>query len=68
MIFRNRLTSRDGQEEVEVEVLGREPDREPRLLVVLDGVVMQVDLATARHALRRVARFEPAGADGYWSL
>ena len=59
---------RDGQEEAEVEVLGGEPDREPRLLVVLDGVVMQVDLATARNALRRVARFEPAGADGYWSL
>lgn len=32
------------------------------------ALVVQVDLAAARDALRRVARFEPAGADGYWSL
>jgi 2-hydroxychromene-2-carboxylate isomerase len=32
------------------------------------GLVMQLELEDARRALRRVARFEPAGADGYWML
>jgi hypothetical protein len=30
--------------------------------------VTQLDPAVARAALARVARFTPAGADGYWSL
>ncbi len=31
----------DGEEEVEVDVLGREADRQPRLRTVLDGVVAE---------------------------
>jgi hypothetical protein len=30
--------------------------------------VMQLDIEPAHSALRPVARFEPAGADGYWTL
>jgi hypothetical protein len=29
---------------------------------------MQISLAEAREALSTIARFEPAGADGYWSI
>jgi 2-hydroxychromene-2-carboxylate isomerase len=32
------------------------------------ALLMQVDREDARSALRAVARFEPAGADGYWTL
>ena len=32
------------------------------------ALVMQLDVDEARSALRSVARFEPAGADGYWTL
>ncbi len=32
------------------------------------ALIMQTDLQDARHALSHVARFEPAGADGYWTL
>jgi len=32
------------------------------------ALVMALDLDQARAALRAVARFEPAGADGYWTL
>lgn len=32
------------------------------------ALVMQVDLDKAREALSTVARWEPAGADGYWTL
>jgi predicted DsbA family dithiol-disulfide isomerase len=32
------------------------------------ALVMAVGIEDARAALREVARFEPAGADGYWSL
>jgi predicted DsbA family dithiol-disulfide isomerase len=32
------------------------------------ALVMQLDREDARAALLRVARFEPAGADGYWTL
>jgi 2-hydroxychromene-2-carboxylate isomerase len=31
------------------------------------ALIMQLDLERARDALRPVARFEPAGADGYWT-
>jgi 2-hydroxychromene-2-carboxylate isomerase len=32
------------------------------------AAIMQADINDARAALREVARFEPAGADGYWAL
>jgi predicted DsbA family dithiol-disulfide isomerase len=32
------------------------------------ALIMQTDLADARARLGQVARFEPAGADGYWTL
>jgi len=32
------------------------------------ALVMQLDLEAARAALARVGHFEPAGADGYWTL
>lgn len=32
------------------------------------ALVMQVDLSEARRALRPNAQFDPAGADGYWTL
>jgi hypothetical protein len=31
------------------------------------ALVMAMDIEDARAALRDVARFEPAGADGYWT-
>jgi predicted DsbA family dithiol-disulfide isomerase len=31
------------------------------------ALILQTDIEKARDALRRVARFEPAGADGYWT-
>ena len=32
------------------------------------AAVMDIEMTDAREALARVARFEPVGADGYWSL
>jgi len=32
------------------------------------ALVMQLDLDQARAALQSVAQFDPAGADGYWTL
>lgn len=32
------------------------------------ALIMQLDLGSAREALAAVGRFEPAGADGYWTL
>jgi len=32
------------------------------------ALVMQLDLDRARSALQPVAQFQPAGADGYWTL
>ncbi len=32
------------------------------------ALIMQTGIADARRALREVGRFEPAGADGYWTL
>ena len=40
--------------------------REP-LATAEVALILQLDLEQARDALRPVARFEPAGADGYWT-
>ena len=32
------------------------------------ALIMQTGIEDARRALREVGRFEPAGADGYWTL